>query len=45
VLRLVLAVVVGLVIAIGATVMTVNLLSNQANGSPSKSSLYQYGSR
>jgi hypothetical protein len=45
VLRLIVAVLVGLVIAVGATVLSVNLLSNQANGTPSNSSLYQYGSR
>jgi K+-transporting ATPase c subunit len=45
VLRLIVAVVVGLVIAAGATVVSVNLLSSQANGTPSNSSLYQYGSR
>jgi len=45
VLRLFVAVVVGLVIAAGATVVTVNLLSNAANGSTSNQSLYQYGSR
>jgi hypothetical protein len=36
---------VGLIVAVGATVITVNLLSSQANGKPSSSSLYQYGSR
>jgi K+-transporting ATPase c subunit len=45
VLRLIVAVVVGVVIAVGATVVTVNLLSDSANGSPSNASLYQYGSR
>jgi hypothetical protein len=45
VLRLIVAVVVGLVIAAGATVVTVNLLSNSANGTQSNQSLYQYGSR
>jgi hypothetical protein len=45
VLRLIVAVVVGLVIAAGATVVTVNLLSSSANGTPSNQSLYQYGSR
>jgi K+-transporting ATPase c subunit len=45
VLRLIVAVLVGLIIATGATVVTVNLLSDSANGSPSNSTLYQYGSR
>jgi K+-transporting ATPase c subunit len=45
VLRLIVAVLVGLVIATGATVVTVNLLSDSANGSPSNATLYQYGSR
>lgn len=44
-LRIIIAIVVGLVIAAGATVVTTNLLSNQANGTPNNSSLYQYGSR
>jgi hypothetical protein len=45
VLRLIIAVVVGLVVAVGATTVTVNLLSSQANGTANNSSLYQYGSR
>jgi hypothetical protein len=45
VLRLIIAVVIGLIIAVGATVVSVNLLSDSANGTPSNSSLYQYGSR
>jgi hypothetical protein len=45
VLRLIVAVLVGLIIATGATVVTVNLLSDSANGAPSNATLYQYGSR
>jgi len=45
VLHLIVAVVVGLVIAVGATVVAVNVLNSSANGTPSNSSLYQYGSR
>ncbi|HXL94766.1 MAG TPA: hypothetical protein VN969_38050 [Streptosporangiaceae bacterium] len=43
--RLIIAIVVGAVIAAGATVAFTSALSNAANGSPSNSSLYQYGSR
>ena len=44
-LRLIIAVVVGLAIAIGGTVLAVNLLSSHGNGTPSNSSTYNYGSR
>jgi hypothetical protein len=43
--RLIIAIVVGVVIAIGAIALTENLLNNAANGTPSQASLYQYGSR
>ena len=43
--RLIIAVVVGLVIAIGGTVLVVNVLSSHGNGTPSDSSTYNYGSR
>lgn len=43
--RLLIAIVVGLVLAVGATMVTVNTLSGVANGSPTKASLYQYGDR
>jgi hypothetical protein len=43
--RLIIAVVVGLVIAIGATAITVNVLQSAANGTPSNQSLYRYGDR
>jgi hypothetical protein len=42
VLRLIIAIVIGLAIAIGGTVLVVNLLSSSA---PSTSSVYNYGSR
>jgi hypothetical protein len=45
VLRLIIAVVVGLAIAIGGTVLAVNVLSSHGNGTPSNSSTYNYGSR
>jgi hypothetical protein len=45
VLRLIIAVVVGLAIAIGGTVLVVNLLSSHGNGTPGNSSTYNYGSR
>jgi hypothetical protein len=43
--RLIIAIVVGVVIAIGAVALTEHLLSNAAKGTPSQASLYQYGSR
>jgi hypothetical protein len=43
--RLIIAVVVGLAIAIGGTVLVVNVLSSHGSGTPSNSSTYNYGSR
>ena len=43
--RLIIAIVVGIVIAVGAVAVTENVLSSVSNGSPSNASLYQYGSR
>ena len=43
--RLIIAVVAGLAIAIGGTVLVVNVLSSHASGTPSTSSTYNYGSR
>jgi hypothetical protein len=45
VIRLIIAIVVGAVIAVGATVLVDNVLGSAANGTPSNSSLYQYGTR
>jgi hypothetical protein len=47
VVRLIIAVVVGAVIALGGTVLVTNVLSNQADGTPTpaSSSLYNYGTR
>jgi hypothetical protein len=45
VVRLIIAVVAGLAIAIGGTVLVVNVLSSHASGTPSTSSTYNYGSR
>jgi hypothetical protein len=47
VVRLIIAVVVGVVIALGGTVLVTNVLSTQANGTPTpaSSSLYNYGTR
>jgi len=45
VVRVIIAVVVGLAIAIGGTVLVVNVLSNHGNGTPGNSSTYNYGSR
>jgi hypothetical protein len=45
VVRLIIAVVVGLAIAIGGSVLVVNVLSGHASSTPSTSSTYNYGSR
>jgi NADH:ubiquinone oxidoreductase subunit 3 (subunit A) len=45
VLRMIIAIAVGLVIAIGATVLVVNVLSSHGNSTPGTSSTYNYGSR
>lgn len=44
-IRLIVAVVAGLVIAVVAVVVVENMLSSVANGTPSNSSLYVYGTR
>ena len=43
--RLIIAVVMGLAIAIGGTVLVVNVLSSHGDSTPSSSSTYNYGSR
>jgi hypothetical protein len=43
--RLIIAIVVGVVVAVGATVLVQNALTGQVNGTPSSQSIYQYGSR
>ena len=43
--RLIIAVVVGLLLAFGGTVLARSVLTSQLNGTPSNSSLYNYGSR
>ena len=43
--RVIIAVVVGLAIAIGGTVLVVNVLTSHGNGTPSNSSTYNYGTR
>jgi len=45
VLRLIIAIVIGLAIAIGGTVLVVNVLTSHGNGTPGNSSTYNYGSR
>ena len=47
VVRLIIAVVVGAVVALGGAVLVTNVLSSQANGTPTpaSSSLYNYGTR
>jgi hypothetical protein len=44
-MRLIIAVVVGIVIAVGAVAIVQNVLTHAANGTPSNASLYQYGTR
>ena len=44
-LRLIIAIVVGLAIAIGGTVLIVNVVSGHGHGTPGTSSTYNYGSR
>jgi biopolymer transport protein ExbB/TolQ len=44
-MRLIIAVVAGLVVAVVAVVLVVNVLSNDANGTPSNGTLYVYGTR
>jgi NADH:ubiquinone oxidoreductase subunit 3 (subunit A) len=43
--RLIIAIVVGIVIAVGAVAVVQNVLLSASNGSPSNSSLYEYGTR
>jgi hypothetical protein len=43
--RLIIAVVAGIVIAIGAVAIVENVLNSAATGTPSNASLYQYGDR
>ena len=43
--RVIIAVVVGLAIAIGGTVLAVNVLTSHGSSTPSNSSTYNYGSR
>jgi hypothetical protein len=42
---LIIAIAVGLAIAIGGTVLIVNVLSSHGNGTPGNTSTYNYGSR
>jgi hypothetical protein len=45
VLRLIIAIIIGLAIAIGGTVLVVNVVTSHGNGTPGNSSTYNYGSR
>jgi hypothetical protein len=45
VIRLIVAVVMGLAIAIGGAVLIVNVVSSHGSGGPNSSSTYNYGSR
>ena len=44
-IRLIFAVIAGLMIAVVAVVVAENVLANAANGTPSNGSLYVYGTR
>ena len=44
-LRLIIAIAIGAAIAIGGTVLVVNVLTSHGSGTPSNSSTYNYGSR
>lgn len=44
-LRLIIAIIIGLAIAIGGTVLVVNVVTGHGNGTPGNSSTYNYGSR
>ena len=44
-IRLIVAVVIGLAIAIGGAVLIVNVVSGHGDSAPSSSSTYDYGSR
>ena len=43
--RLLIAIAVGVVLAVGATFLVSSALAGVANGTPSNASLYQYGTR
>jgi hypothetical protein len=45
VIRLIIAVVAGLVIAVAGVVVAENVLASAANGTPTNATLYVYGSR
>jgi K+-transporting ATPase c subunit len=44
-MRLIIAVIAGLVIAVVTVVVAENVLANAANGTPSNATLYVYGNR
>jgi hypothetical protein len=44
-MRLIIAVVTGLAVAVVAVVLVVNVLSSAANGTPGNGTLYVYGTR
>jgi len=43
--RLIVALAVGAILAVGATYLTTSVLAGVANGSPANRSLYNYGTR
>jgi hypothetical protein len=42
--RLIIAIALGLVVGVGGVFLTQNLLSRQADGTPTSASIYNYGS-
>jgi hypothetical protein len=44
-IRLIIAIAIGAVIAVGGVFTVENVLNSAANGTPSNASLYQYGNR
>ncbi len=44
-LRLIIAILIGLAIAVGGTVLVVNVVTSHGSGTPGNSSTYNYGSR
>jgi hypothetical protein len=45
VLRLIIAILIGLAIAVGGTVLVMNVVTSHGSGTPGNSSTYNYGSR
>jgi hypothetical protein len=43
--RLIIAIILGLAIALGGTILVINVISSHGSSTPSDSSTYDYGSR